>query len=123
MADLKFRSYKDLPVATTVTDKDKVVGINLSTNKMELLSANGLGGEAIHIYSYYPSIQQYGTVQLQEVWTSFDEFQADTGAGSSTYAIEYDDFIAQCVSNGVNFISTPIYLHLCTQYVPDGGVN
>lgn len=124
MADLKFKSYKDLPVAITVTDKDKLVGINLSTNQMELLNASGLGGgDAIHIYSSYPSIQQYGTVQLQEVWTSFDEFQADIAAGNSAHAMAYDDFIDQCLSNGVNFISTPIYLHLCTSYTPGEVVN
>lgn len=121
MADLKFRSYKDLPVATTVTDKDKLVGINLSTNQMELLSANGLGGDAIHIYSYYPNTHNGTTAWLFSVWTSVDELLDDLSSHSTSHAIDYNTFIGQCKENNVNFLTTQFVLHLFTQYEDNPG--
>lgn len=118
MAELKFKSYSELPIAKQVTEDDKLVGINLSTNTMELIKTDGLGGDAntIHLYTVYGNIGNGGTAWIFSVWESIDDMMNDLNNSSTDHAIPFDDFIQQCQDKNINFLATAITLHLLCNY-------
>lgn len=118
MAELKFKSYSELPVAEQVTKDDKLVGINLSTNTMELIKTDGLGGggNQIDLYTVYGNIGNGGTAWIFSVWESIDDMMNDLNNSSTDHAIPFDDFIQQCQDKNINFLATAITLHLLCNY-------
>lgn len=50
---IEFQKYTDLPEVTSVSENDKVVGINVNTNTMELIPGDQLGGGGyIDLYTW-----------------------------------------------------------------------